>query len=155
MIQLIFLWRVFANLQCCVDNTKNEDCGSHIEGIDDRIGNDPGRCHIADSDGREEEREDIPRKTSGIAEKTLNAVRQSFLLLIHVVAHEHLEWLHGHVDAGVEKHEGDDSENHGSGYRHAEGSCIRQQTHDQHRHQCSDKEIRHAASESVPGSVAE
>ena len=82
-----------------------------------------GSC-IADANPCKDEREEISHQAACIAEKTLDGVGESFLFLIHHVAHHHFEGLHGHIDGGIEEHQRYQTENHGCTYRHAEASGI-------------------------------
>ena len=43
--------------------------------------------------------------TTSITQERLDRVSLTLLFLVHHVAHHHLEWLHGHVDTGIEQHQ--------------------------------------------------
>ncbi len=149
-----FRW-IFLHLCGGVEDAKDEDGCSDVEGIDDGIGDDSFGCRVADADGCEDEWEEITDEAACIAEEGLDAVGESFLLLVDHVADHHLEWLHGHVDGGVEEHEGDESEDHCRSYGHAEGTSVGQKAHDEDGDKGSDEEVRNAAAEACPRAVGE
>ena len=155
MIFCILLRRHLLHLCRCVDDAQDEDGGSDVERIDHRVGHYALCSHVAYAEEREQEREHISHQRAGVAQKALYRVGQGFLLLVHHVAHEHLERLHGHVDARVEKHQRDKTEHHGRADSHAERAGVGQQAHDEYGHQCADKQIRYAPAEAAPRLVAQ
>ena len=47
----------------------------------------------------------LSRKAEFVAIYGRRRVGKTFLLGVHHITYHHLEWLHGHVDAGIEKHQ--------------------------------------------------
>lgn len=154
VIHSIFLWIPFLYLHRCEDDTEDKYGCSDVERIDDRVGYYALRGFIGNAESREEEREYVAYKRTRIAEKRLDGVSERLLLLVHHVADKHLERLHSHVDARVEEHQRDKTEDHCRADSHSERSCIRQQTHHEHSHRGSDEKIWDAASEATPCLVA-
>ena len=101
----IELGRIFLYLQRGVNNAKDKDGRADVEGVDDRIWYHPLGRDVADAYGREDEREEVTRQASGVAQETLYGIGQPLLFLVHQVAYHHLEGLHGHVDACVQQHQ--------------------------------------------------
>ena len=97
-----------------VDDAEYEYGGAYVEGPDDR------RRHYAlgssglDADPGQQEWEHEADDGAGVAQEALDGVCLGLLALVDHVADKHLEWLHGHVDAGVEEHEGDESHEDGA-----------------------------------------
>ena len=85
----------------------------------------------------------------------MDAVSFCFLLFIHHIAHQHLERLHGHIDARVEQHEHDEAEEHHRRDGKSQRAGIRQQAHHGHSNGCSNKQIRYTTAEAAPGLVGE
>ena len=107
-----------------VDDAENEDGSTDVEGVDDRVGDDALRCRVADAHVGEEEGEKVAYEAACVAQETLDGVGQTLLFFIYHVAHHHFKGLHGHVDGGVEEHEGNESEYHGRADLHAEAAGI-------------------------------
>ena len=114
MIFGIFFRRIFFYLGGGVDYTQNQYCRAGIEAEDDRVGHHASRGSVFHTEVGEHVREQETHQRAGVAKERLDAVGFGFLLLVDHVAHHHLEWLHGNVDAGVEEHEREQPENHGS-----------------------------------------
>ncbi len=143
----------FLHLHRGVNHAEYQDGCTDIKRPYHRVGHHALGSLVGNADGRKEKREDKADYRTGIAEEALNAVGQSFLLLVHHVADKHLKRLHGHVDARVEKHERHKAEYHGSGNSHAKRTGIGKQAHDKHGKDGSDEEIGNAAAEARPSLV--
>ena len=122
------------NLRGGVDHAEDQDSGTYIERPDDRVGNHALICHIADTKEGEEEGEHITHHRSRIAQERLDGIGLSLLCLVDHIAHEHLKRLHRHVDAGVEEHEGYQTEDHGGTHGQSQRSRVGQQAHHEHSH---------------------
>ena len=138
-----------------VDDAEDEDGSTDVERPDDGVGYYTIFCYILDTQKGEEKREYKTYHRTGIAEETLYGVSLCLLLLVYHVAHQHLEWLHSHVDAGVEKHEGYQAEEHCAAYGQAERTGVGQQAHNQDGCCSTDEEIRDATAEATPRLVAQ
>lgn len=156
----IFLRIEFLDFKECKEHAEDKYRGTAIEAPFDRIwDNSLGGC-IGNANPREENREKITNKTSGIAEETLSAVRLCFLLLAHHITHHHLEWLHSDIDRSVEEYETEESEPH-RGIKPEEYICLAQiqasgigkQKHHKHRDNGADKKIGLAPAEAAPCTV--
>ena len=150
MVLSIFLRWHFLYLGCRVDDTEDENGRTDIKGIDHGVGDDSQRRLVGDAQQGEEVGEDVARNGTGVAEERLYGVGERLLLLVDHVAHQHLERLHGHVDARVEKHQREQSEYHCRRYRHAERPGIGQQAHHEDGNGSPDEEIGYAPSEACP-----
>ena len=151
----IELRRIFLHLHGGVDDAEDEDGRADVEGVDDRVGYHSLGGDVADAEGGEGEGEEVARQASGVAQEALYGIGQAFLFLIDHVAHHHLEGLHRHVDAGVQQHQGYQSEHHRRTHRHAEAAGVGQHAHHEHGHRCSHEEVRYAPPEAAPRAVAE
>ena len=151
----IFLRGHFLNLCGGVDYAEDEYRRTDVERVDYRVGYDTFRGYVADTDEGEEEREHEAYDRACVAEETLDGVCERLLLLVHCVAHKHLERLHGHIDARVEEHQGYQSEYHGCADGHAERAGIRQQAHYEYGYGCAYKKIGDASAEAAPRLVGQ
>ena len=139
-----------------VDDTQDEDGGAHIEGPLHAVGHNALGSHIGNTDGGEQEREDVAHQRACIAQERLDRVGFGLLFLVDHVAHHHLEGLHGHVDARVKEHEGNQAEGHGAGNGQAERAGIGQQAHHDDGCQGTNQQIGDAAAPAAhPRLVAE
>lgn len=150
----------FLDLKESKEHAEDEYRGAAIETPFDRIGDDSlGGC-IGNTNPREENREKITDKASGIAEETLCAVCLRFLLLAHHIAYHHLEWLHGDIDGSVKEYETEESEPH-RGIKSEEyirlaqiqTSCIGKQKHHEHCDNGADKKIGLTPAEAAPCTI--
>ena len=141
---------VFLHLHRCVDNAKDKDSSSDIERPFHGVGYNARGGYAGYSNGREQVREHIPHKTTSIAKERLDTISLGFLLLVHHVAHHHLEWLHRHIDTGVEKHQRDESEGHGTHDGNMQVTSIGQQAHHRNGKCRTDKQIRNTTTETRP-----
>ena len=146
---------IFLHLQRGVDDAEDEDGRADVEGVNHRVGYHPLGRDVADAYGGEDEGEEVACQAPGVAQEALYGVGQSFLFLIDHVAHHHLEGLHGHVDAGVQQHQRNQSEDHRRAHRHAEAARVGQHAHDEHGHRGPHEEVGYAPSEAAPRPVAE
>ena len=101
----IFLRRHLLHLERCEKNAKDKDGCTDVECVFHCIRNLSFRSGIGDSDPCEDEREEISYKTSGVAEKALDRICLTLLLLVYHITYKHLEGLHRNVDRRIEKHE--------------------------------------------------
>ena len=90
---------------CGIDYTKYQDGGSDIERINHRVGYYALRGYVADTDPCKDEREQETYEAARITQETLDGVGEAFLLFVHHVAYHHLEWLHRHIDGGIQEHQ--------------------------------------------------
>ena len=63
------------------------------------------RGYVADTDPCKDEREQETYEAARITQETLDGVGEAFLLFVHHVAYHHLEWLHRHIDGGIQEHQ--------------------------------------------------
>ena len=150
MILSIFLWRHLLDLAGSIEHAQYQDECTDIERPDDRVRNNALRGHIAETDGREDEGEQKAHHGTSITEERLDAVGLGLLFFVDHIAHQHLERLHGHIDAGIEQHQGYQSEDQSRTHRHTEGTGIGQQTHDGYGQSSANEQIRYATSETAP-----
>ena len=94
-------------------HAQDEQRGTRVEAPLHRVGHHTLGGGVAQPYPREEDGEQIAEQRAGVAEERLYRVGRGLLLLVHHVAHHHLERLHGHVDAGVEEDEREQPEPHG------------------------------------------
>ena len=125
----IFLRWHLLDFQCSEEDTEDEDDRSDVERVLHCVGNLSLRGSVGQSDPCEEEREDESYQTAGVHEEALDRIGLAFLLFAHHVAHQHLERLHSHVDGCIKKHQSHEAEDHGTGEREVEVSCVRKQAH--------------------------
>ena len=104
MILGIFLRRHFLDLDSRVENAEYQDERANIERPYYRVRNDAFRGDIADADSGEHKGECKTHYGPCIAQERLNAVGLGLLFFVDHVANQHLERLHGHIDAGVKEH---------------------------------------------------
>ena len=155
MVFGILLRRHLLYFHGSVDDAEYQYGRSDVERVDYRVGDYAFGRNVAYADEREEEREYVSDQRAGVAEETLYGVGEAFLLLVYHVAHEHLEGLHGHVDACVEEHERHEAEHHCGRYCHAERACVGQHAHYEYGHQGSHEQVGYAPAEAAPCLVAE
>ena len=96
-----------------IEHTKDEDSRADIERPDDRIRHDTLFCHIADANECEDKGKHITHHRTSIAKERLNRIGLGLLLLVDHIPHQHLKRLHGHIDARIKEHQGNESEDHG------------------------------------------
>ena len=154
ILRKFFGWH-FANIHHSVNHTENEDCGTNIERPNHRWWHLALWRNVGNTDGGKQQREHIAHDRASVAQKRLNAIRLSFLLFVHEVAHHHLEGLHRHVDAGVEEHEGYQAKHHRSAHCQAKRAGVGEQTHHEHCHKRAHKQVRNAAAEAAPCFITE
>ena len=114
-----------------IDDTKNQNRCSDIKRPDHGIRHYTLGSIVLDTQEREEEWEDISSHRAGIAEETLDRVSFCLLLLIDHIADQHLERLHRHIDAGVQEHQGYQTEEHRTTHGQAQRTSVWQQAHHQ------------------------
>ena len=102
---VITLRRPFFYLGHGIEHAEDEHCGSYVERPNHRRRNHAFGCYRLDTDPCEDEGKDEAYYGTGVAKKALYGVCFCFLLVVYHIAHKHLEGLHGHVDARVEKHQ--------------------------------------------------
>ena len=143
-----------------VEHADDEDGGAHIEGCDDArrhlsLGSLVGKPYPGEEDG-----EEVSEQAAGVAEEALDGVGLCLLLLVHHIAHHHLEGLHRYVDAGIQEDKAEKTEPHG-GVEPEEDVCgaeiqaagIGQENHHQHGHYGTHQKVGLAASHAAPGAV--
>ena len=136
-----------------INHTKQQNCRSDIECACDSGRHFSCRGSVAKKNGEHDGRY-VAHDRSGVAQETLYAIGQTFLTLVHHVANKHLEWLHGHVDAGVQEHQHDKTENNSLRNAKPQRTGIGKETHHDYCNQCACKEVGKTASETVPCAVA-
>ena len=100
-----------------VEHAEQQDGRADVEGPCDGGGHLAGGGGVAEEEC-EDDGSDVAHDGAGVAEEALDAVGEALLLFVDHVADEHLEGLHGHVDGGVEQHQGHKAEDDGA--RHGE-----------------------------------
>ncbi len=151
----VLLGRHFAHGHAGIEHAEDQDRRAAVERIDHRVGNHPFGSDVADADPGKEVGEEIAHQRTGVAEHALDRVGLRLLLLVHHVAHHHLEGLHSHVDRGVEQHEHHQPERHRHLDRKTQAARVGQKGHHQHGDQRAEVEIGLATSPAAPGLVAE
>ena len=150
----IFLRRHLLHLECSEEDAEDEDGCTDVECIFHSVRNLSFRSRISYSEPCEDEWEKISHEASCVAEEALDRICLSLLLFVHHVTDKHLERLHRNIDRCVEEHERDESEDHGSAYRKAEVSCIREHAHHSDGDDRAEEEIRDTAAQTCPCPVA-
>ena len=101
VIHRIFLRRPLLHLDGGIDHTENENGCTYIERPDHGIGYNTFGRHILQSKPCEHKREEESYYRTGVAQERLDGIGLRLLFLIHHVAYQHLERLHGHVDTRI------------------------------------------------------
>ena len=96
-----------------IEAAENENRCSDIERPFDGIRDDAFWSRIGYTDPREEDREEVSGKRTGITERRLDGIGGTFLLLVDHIAHHHLKRLHGDVDTCIQEHQAEQAEPHG------------------------------------------
>ena len=143
------------DLRSGIDNAEDENGGADVERPDDAIGHHTLLGHIADANKREHKGEHITHHRASIAEERLDTISLGLLLLIHHIAHQHLKRLHSHIDGCIEEHKGDEAEHHGGTDGETQRARVGQQTHDEHGHGGSDKQVRDTTTKACPCLIAQ
>ena len=155
----IFLRIHLLDLHEGVQDTDDKDGGAAVETPDHGRRNLALRGDVCDPDPSEENREEIANKASGIAQQRLNGICLGLLLLSHHVTDHHLEWLHRHIDRGVQEYQGKQAKPHRPVKSEEqlggeiEASGIGQESHHQHSNDSPDKEIGLSSTHLAPGPV--
>ena len=155
----IFLRIHLLDLHEGVQDTDDKDGGAAVETPDHGRRNLALRGDVRDPDPSEENREEIANKASGIAQQRLNGICLGLLLLSHHVTDHHLEWLHRHIDRGVQEYQGKQAKPHRPVKSEEqlggeiEASGIGQESHHQHSNDSPDKEIGLSSTHLAPGPV--
>ena len=143
-----------------VKRAENQYRSSCVERPFHTIGDHTLRRRIGNTDPGKEDREQVTHYRARIAERRLNSVRRTLLLLIHHIADHHLKRLHGDVDTRIEEHQTEQTEPHRrvqtqeSRLRKGEIARIRQQQHYCYRDERTHEQIRFTATQTSPGLVA-